>query len=81
MAKKKSIWDAMPKDSIQKEAAKAMKTVAPKKEVVPEEEFVRIKAYKSTRTQLKKIAVEQDLSMQEVLSQIIEKEFNLVFGR
>ncbi len=83
MAKKKQpgIWETMKAKNVQKSAENLIKAGAPKEtEAEPEEKFVRIKAYESTRHKLKKIAVEQNKSMQDVLDQIIDKEFDSLFS-
>lgn len=81
MAKKKQagIWETMKTKNVKKSAESLIKAGAPK-EVEPEEKFVRIKAYESTRHKLKKIAVEQNKSMQDVLARIIDKEFDDLFA-
>ena len=80
MAKKKQgIWETMKTNNVKKSAEKSIKAGAPK-EVEPEEKFVRIKAYEGTRHKLKKIAVEQNKPMQDVLAQIIDKEYDELFS-
>ena len=81
MAKKKSIWDAMPKDSIQKEAERAIEKTSsiPKKktgpkEYVPTEELTMIQITKDARRLLKKIAAFEDMKMIEFISTLGESE-------
>lgn len=80
MAKKKQtgIWETIKTKNVKKNAENLIKAGAPK-ETEPEEKFVRIKAYEGTRHKLKKIAVEQNKSMQDVLAKIIDKEFEILF--
>ena len=78
MAKgKKNIWDAVGKEDFKEQAKKSIetKTTKPKKrpgrKKLPEELIV-VKAFKHTRTQLKVLAAEENITMAEKLAELVE---------